>query len=132
MLPGQVVVGTDSHTCTYGALGAFSTGIGSTEMCAVLATGEIWFKVPASYKINVQGKLPERVMSKDIMLKLLSMIGTDGAIYKALEFCGEAIDAMTMDSRFTLCNMAIETGAKNGIISADDTTYLYLESMELI
>jgi len=125
LLPGQIAVGTDSHTCTYGALGAFSAGIGSTEMCAVLATGELWFKVPRSIRIRVKNNMPDRVMSKDLMLKLLAIIGANGATYKALEFCGETIEAMSMSSRFTLCNMAVESGAKNGIIAPDAATAEY-------
>lgn len=128
VLPGQVAVGTDSHTCTYGALGAFSAGIGSTEMCAVLATGELWFKVPETIKVIVNGKLPEKVTSKDLMLKLLSMIGTNGATYQTLEFCGDTIADLSMDARFTLCNMAIEAGAKNGIIAPDEKTHEFLRN----
>ncbi len=128
ILPGQVAVGTDSHTCTYGALGAFSTGIGSTEMCAVLVQGRLWFKVPETMKIHVTGVLPEHVMSKDVILKLLSQIGANGATYKALEFTGDTIENMSMDSRFTICNMAIEAGAKNGIIRPDEKTEEYLKS----
>ena len=127
ILPGQVAVGTDSHTCTYGALGCFSTGIGSTEMVNVFALGDLWFRVPETIKVVVTGKLPRRVMSKDIILKLLSMIGSNGATYKTLEFCGETIDEMSMDSRLTLCNMAIESGAKNGIIAPDWKTVEYLK-----
>lgn len=126
ILPGQVAVGTDSHTCTYGALGAFSTGIGSTEMCSVLALGKLWFKVPETMRIDITGKLQEYVMSKDIILKLLSKIGANGATYRALEFGGETIKNMSMDSRFTLCNMAVEAGAKNGIIEPDEETASYL------
>lgn len=126
ILPGQVAVGTDSHTCMYGALGTFSTGIGSTEMCAVLAFGTLWFKVPETILVKVIGKLPEYVMSKDIILKLLSMIGANGATYKALEFTGNTIDSLSMDSRFTICNMAIEAGAKNGIMKQDEKTRKYL------
>lgn len=126
ILPGQVAVGTDSHTCTYGGLGCFSTGIGSTEMCNVLALGDLWFRVPETIKVIISGKLPERVMSKDIILKLLSMIGSNGATYKTLEFCGDTVDEMSVDSRLTLCNMAIEAGAKNGIIAPDEKTVQYL------
>lgn len=126
ILPGQIAVGTDSHTCTYGGLGAFSTGIGSTEMCNVLALGELWFRVPETIKVVITGKLPRRVMAKDIILKLLSMIGVDGATYKTLEFCGETVDEMSVDSRLTLCNMAIEAGAKNGICTPDEKTVKYL------
>lgn len=128
-LPGDVAVGTDSHTCTYGGLGGFSTGIGSTEMCAVLATGELWFKVPKSYYVNVTGELPDRVMSKDVMLKLLATIGANGATYRALEFHGETIDNMSVSSRLTLCNMAIECGAKNGIVEADEKTREYFRTL---
>lgn len=126
ILPGQVAVGTDSHTCTYGGLGCFSTGIGSTEMCNVLALGDLWFRVPETIRVVVSGKLPHRVMSKDVILKLLSMIGANGATYKTIEFCGETISDMSVDSRLTLCNMAIEAGAKNGIIAPDEKTADYL------
>lgn len=128
-LPGNVAVGTDSHTCTYGALGGFSTGIGSTEMCAVLASGELWFKVPQSYDVRVNGELPKRVCSKDMMLKLLSVIGANGATYRALEFHGNTIRDMSVSSRLTLCNMAIECGAKNGIIEADERTLAYYHAI---
>ncbi|NMA17845.1 MAG: 3-isopropylmalate dehydratase large subunit [Clostridiaceae bacterium] len=126
ILPGEIAVGTDSHTCTYGALGAFATGIGSTEMCSVLATGELWFKVPKTIKVTVTGKLANRVMSKDIMLRLLGIIGANGATYKSLEFTGDTISELSMSSRFTLCNMAIESGAKNGIIAPDEKTEEFL------
>lgn len=126
--PGQVAVGTDSHTVTYGALGAFSTGIGSTEMCAVLAAGELWFKVPETIQIAVTGTFPRHVMSKDLMLKILSVLGTNGAIYKTLEFCGETIEKMSVSSRFTLCNMAVEAGGKNGIIRPDEKTIAYMKA----
>ena len=128
-LPGDVAVGTDSHTCTYGGLGGFSTGIGSTEMCAVLASGKLWFKVPQSYEIRVEGRLPRKVCSKDVMLRLLSMIGANGATYRALEFCGETIEEMSVSSRLTLCNMAIECGAKNGIVAADEKTRAYYRTI---
>ena len=128
-LPGSIAVGTDSHTCTYGALGGFSTGIGSTEMCAVLATGKLWFKVPRSFRVRVDGTLPDRVAAKDVMLKLLSLLGANGATYRALEFCGGTIDGMSVSSRLTLCNMAIECGAKNGIIPADGKTAAYYRSL---
>lgn len=127
--PGQIAVGTDSHTVTYGALGAFSTGIGSTEMCAVLATGELWFKIPETIRILASGKFSKYVMSKDLMLKILSLLGTNGAIYKTLEFCGETIEKMSMASRLTLCNMAVEAGAKNGIIKPDEKTVQYMEGI---
>jgi len=128
VLPGMVAVGADSHTTTYGALGAFSTGIGSTEACAVFATGELWFRVPETIKVIVTGKLPEHVYAKDIILKLLSMIDANGATYKALEFTGETISALSVDSRFTLCNMSVEGGAKNAIIAPDEKTIAYLEA----
>ncbi len=128
-LPGNIAVGTDSHTCTYGALGGFSTGIGSTEMCAVLATGRLWFKVPRSFRVHITGQLPGRVMSKDVMLKLLAMLGANGATYRALEFCGDTIASMSVSSRFTLCNMAIECGAKNGVIAADEKTAEYYRGL---
>lgn len=128
VLPGQIAVGTDSHTCTYGALGAFSSGIGSTEMCAVIATGRLWFKVPETILVRVNGRIPDKITSKDIMLKLLSMIGTNGAVYKTLQFAGDTISSLSMDERFTLCNMAIEAGAKNGIIEPDEKTIVYLNA----
>lgn len=126
--PGMVAVGADSHTTTYGALGAFSTGIGSTEMCSVLATGELWFRVPEAIKVNITGKLPKHVYSKDIIIKLLSMIQANGATYKTLEFCGDTINDLSVEARFTLCNMAVEGGAKNAIISPDEKTIAYLEA----
>lgn len=125
--PGAVAVGTDSHTCTYGGLGAFSTGIGSTEMAWVFATGELWFRVPESIRVEVSGKLGARVMAKDIILKLLSLLGTNGATYKALEFCGETIRELSIDGRLAICNMAIEAGAKNGIVAPDEKTRAYLQ-----
>jgi 3-isopropylmalate/(R)-2-methylmalate dehydratase large subunit len=124
--PGMLAVGTDSHTCTYGALGAFSTGIGATEMCSVFATGELWFRIPETIKVTITGELPPSVMSKDIALKLLRIIGTNGASYKTIEFCGETVDQMTIESRMTLCNMAIEAGAKNGVIAPDEKTAAFL------
>ncbi|SHI18668.1 3-isopropylmalate/(R)-2-methylmalate dehydratase large subunit [Sporobacter termitidis DSM 10068] len=126
--PGMVAVGADSHTTTYGALGAFSTGIGSTEMCSVFATGELWFRVPEAIKVVVSGKLPEHVYSKDIILKLLSMIQANGATYKTLEFCGDTIADLSVEARLTLCNMSVEGGAKNAIIAPDEKTITYLEA----
>ena len=125
--PAGVIVGTDSHTCTYGGLGAFSTGIGSTEMAAVFSTGKLWFRVPETIKVNVTGKLQEHVMAKDIILKTLSILGADGATYKALEFTGNCIEDLSVDGRLTLCNMAVETGAKNGIVACDEKTVEYLK-----
>ena len=127
VVPGDLVVGADSHTCTYGALGAFATGIGSTDQAAAWALGELWFRVPASIKVVFRGKLPEMVGGKDIILFLLGKLGVEGAIYKALEFRGEVIDKLPMADRFTICNMAIEAGAKSGIIKADDITLDYLK-----
>ncbi len=124
--PGEVIVGGDSHTCTYGAFGAFSTGIGSTDLAAAIATGTLWFKVPASMKFVLDGQLPEGVYSKDVILEVIRRIGTDGALYKAMEFTGPVLAQMSMEARMTMTNMAIEAGAKNGIIGFDDVTKQYL------
>lgn len=124
--PGDLVVGTDSHTCAYGALGAFSTGIGSTEMLGVVTTGEIWLKVPESIRINVNGNLAGGVMAKDVILKTIGILGHDGATYKAMEFHGSTLDHMIMDERLCITNMAVEAGAKNGLIPCDDVTREYL------
>ena len=124
--PGQVIVGVDSHTCTYGALAAFSTGIGSTDLAAAIATGLLWFKVPASIKFVLKGNLPHGVYSKDVILAVITKIGVDGALYKAMEFQGTALDGMSMEARMTITNMAIEAGAKSGIIGFDRTTKEYL------
>ncbi|MFO7841986.1 MAG: 3-isopropylmalate dehydratase large subunit [Fidelibacterota bacterium] len=126
VLPGMTIVGADSHTCTHGALGAFSTGIGSTDLAAALASGELWFKVPASLLINLNGELPVGVYAKDIILEVIRRIGVNGANYMAIEFRGEVIDALSIESRMTLCNMAIEAGAKSGIIAPDKKTAHYL------
>ncbi len=126
--PGELAVGTDSHTCTYGALGAFSTGIGSTEMLGVLVTGEIWLKVPQSIRIRFDGALPRGVMAKDLALKTIGTIGHNGATYRALEFCGTTIDSMVMDERLCIANMTVEAGAKNGIIACDDKTLAYMQA----
>jgi 3-isopropylmalate/(R)-2-methylmalate dehydratase large subunit len=126
-LPGQVVVGTDSHTCMYGALGTFSTGIGSTEMLGVLVTGEIWLKVPETIKVEWEGKLRKGVMAKDIALKTIGVIGHAGATYKAVEYVGDTISDLNMDERMVITNMAVEKGAKNGIMQADDKTIKYLD-----
>ena len=125
--PGEVIVGGDSHTCTYGALAAFSTGIGSTDLAAAIATGELWFKVPASIKFALEGNLPHGVYSKDVILAVITQIGVDGALYKAMEFQGPALDNMSMEARMTITNMAIEAGAKSGIIGFDRTTREYLD-----
>lgn len=125
----QIVVGADSHTCTYGALGAFATGMGSTDVAAVMALGETWFKVPPSIKVDLQGDLPEYVGGKDIVLNLLGRIGVDGALYKALEFGGPGLPALDVESRLTVSNMAIEAGAKAGIFPADGVVLEYLQGM---
>lgn len=127
VLPGTVMVGADSHTCTYGALGAFATGIGSTEAAAVFATGKIWLKVPETIKINVEGKFKPYVTPKDLILSVIGKIGADGATYKATEFTGSTIREMSMAGRMTLCNMTVEMGAKNGIVEPDETTRKFLE-----
>ena len=122
---GECIIGADSHTCTYGALGAFSTGVGSTDMCAGMATGEAWFKVPSAIKFNLKGKLNEYVMGKDVILHIIGMIGVDGALYKSMEFSGEGLASLSMDDRLSMANMAIEAGAKNGIFAVDDITREY-------
>ncbi|MCS7114685.1 MAG: homoaconitase large subunit [Nitrososphaerota archaeon] len=124
--PGGLIVGADSHTCMYGALGAFATGIGSTEAAAVFATGGIWLKVPEAIKINVEGALKKLVTPKDLILHIIGEIGADGAIYKSIEFSGSTIRDMSMDGRMTMCNMVVEMGAKNGIVEPDETTLSYL------
>ena len=124
--PGEVIIGADSHTCTYGAMGAFATGVGSTDMACAMATGETWFKVPASIKVELTGQLPLWVSGKDIILKLIGMIGVDGARYQSLEFAGEGVATLTMTDRLTIANMAIEAGAKNGIFPVDAVTERYL------
>jgi len=125
--PGDVVIGADSHTCTYGALGAFSTGVGSTDLAAAMASGEIWLKVPESIKLIYNGELPPWVSGKDLILLAIGDLGVDGAAYQALEFTGPVIDRLSMDSRFTAANMAIEAGAKNGIFPPDEITKQYIE-----
>jgi len=125
--PGEVIVGGDSHTCTYGAFAAFSTGIGSTDLAAAIAAGELWFKVPASMKIVLNGSLGDGVYSKDVILAVIARIGTDGALYKAMEFTGPALKEMSMEARMTMTNMAIEAGGKNGIIGFDEITKKYLD-----
>ncbi|SMO67892.1 3-isopropylmalate dehydratase, large subunit [Balnearium lithotrophicum] len=127
VVPGDVVIGADSHTCTYGALGAFSTGVGSTDMAYAWLTGEVWFKVPEQMKFIYYGKRQRWVGGKDIILYVIGMIGVDGALYKTMEHTGEAIRELPMDDRFTICNMAIEAGAKNGIIEPDEKTVEYVK-----
>lgn len=124
---GDVIIGADSHTCTYGALGAFSTGVGSTDMAAGMATGKAWFKVPSAIKVTVTGKPQKYVSGKDLILHLIGMIGVDGALYQSLEFTGDGIAALTMDDRFTIANMAIEAGAKNGIFPVDALAQAYMK-----
>lgn len=126
VLPGDAIIGADSHTCTYGALGAFSTGVGSTDLAYAMATGEIWLKVPESIKFVYHGKLPQWVTGKDLILYTIGQIGVDGARYKAMEFTGEVIRNLPMSDRLTICNMAIEAGAKNGIIEPDEITLEYI------
>ena len=127
VVAGDVVIGADSHTCTYGALGAFSTGVGSTDMAAGCVTGKAWFKVPSAIKISLTGKLPEYVSGKDVILHIIGKIGVDGALYKSMEFTGEGVAQLSMDDRFTIANMAIEAGGKNGIFPVDEKTIAYME-----
>ncbi|MHA1648807.1 MAG: 3-isopropylmalate dehydratase large subunit [Candidatus Helarchaeota archaeon] len=126
--PGALIVGTDSHTCTYGAFGAFSTGIGSTDCAVLLAEGKLWFKIPESFKITLTGKIPPYITGKDIILKLITEIGTAGATYQSIEFHGDAIKSLSIDSRMTICNMAIEMGGKAGIIEPDQQTLQWLRA----
>lgn len=128
---GDLVIGADSHTCTYGALGAFSTGVGSTDLACAMASGETWFKVPSTIKVEFNGKLNKWVSAKDLILHLIGDIGVDGALYKTLEIGGNTIEEMEMDGRFTICNMAIEAGAKNGIIAPDEKTKQFLENRSI-
>ena len=125
VLPGDVVIGADSHTCTYGALGAFATGMGSTDIAVAMATGDIWMKVPPTIKLVYHGSLPKWVGGKDLILYTIGDIGVDGALYSAMEFTGETIDSLSMDGRFTMANMAIEAGAKAGIFRVDNGTLLH-------
>ncbi len=124
--PGEVIIGADSHTCTYGALGAFSTGVGSTDMAAGMAAGENWFKVPSAIKVVLTGKMGKWVSGKDVILHLIGLIGVDGALYKSIEFTGEGVWELSMDDRFTIANMAIEAGGKNGIFPVDEKTIEYV------
>ena len=124
---GDCIIGADSHTCTYGALGAFSTGVGSTDMAAGMATGTAWFKVPSAIKFNLTGSLNKNCSGKDVILTIIGMIGVDGALYRSMEFVGEGVASLTMDDRLCICNMAIEAGAKNGIFPVDDITREYMK-----
>lgn len=126
-VPGDAIIGADSHTCTYGALGAFSTGVGSTDLAAVMATGKCWLKVPSAIKFVLTGKPKKWVSGKDLILHIIGLIGVDGALYKSMEFSGEGIKHLSMDDRFTVCNMAIEAGAKNGIFPVDEQTIEYVK-----
>ena len=127
VVPSDCVIGADSHTCTYGALGAFSTGVGSTDMAAGMATGEAWFKVPTAIKFNLSGKLGKWVSGKDVILHIIGMIGVDGALYQSMEFSGEGLKNLSMDDRLCMANMAIEAGAKNGIFEVDEVTLAYVK-----
>ena len=124
---GDAVIGADSHTCTYGAIGAFSTGVGTTDIATGMATGQLWFKVPSAIKFNLHGKLPKYVSGKDVILHIIGRIGVDGALYKSMEFTGEGVKELSMADRFTICNMAIEAGAKNGIFPVDEAAIEYLD-----
>ena len=127
IVAGETCIGADSHTCTYGALGAFSTGVGSTDMAAGMVTGKAWFKVPSAIKFNIVGEKAKWISGKDVILHIIGMIGVDGALYKSMEFVGEGIKNLTMDDRFTIANMAIEAGAKNGIFPVDEQTIAYMK-----
>lgn len=127
-VPGDAIIGADSHTCTYGALGAFSTGVGSTDLGATMARGKCWFKVPSAIKIVLKGRPQKWVSGKDVILHIIGMIGVDGALYQSMEFCGEGVSALSMDDRFTITNMAIEAGAKNGIFTVDEQTIEYVKA----
>lgn len=127
VVAGDAVIGADSHTCTYGAIGAFSTGVGTTDIATGMATGQLWFKVPSAIKFNLHGKLPKYVSGKDVILHIIGRIGVDGALYKSMEFTGEGVKELSMADRFTICNMAIEAGAKNGIFPVDKAAIEYLD-----
>lgn len=127
VVAGDAVIGADSHTCTYGAIGAFSTGVGTTDIATGMATGQLWFKVPSAIKFNLHGKLPKYVSGKDVVLHIIGRIGVDGALYKSMEFTGEGVKELSMADRFTICNMAIEAGAKNGIFPVDEAAIEYLD-----
>ncbi|HAW60583.1 MAG TPA: 3-isopropylmalate dehydratase large subunit, partial [Actinobacteria bacterium] len=130
--PGDIVVGADSHTCTSGALGAFATGMGSTDVAIAMASGKTWFRVPGTFKVEITGQLSYGVYSKDVILHIIGLIGSDGATYKALEFSGDTVKAMSMSDRFTLCNMAVEAGAKTGLVESDEVTRAFLKERERI
>ena len=127
VVAGDAVIGADSHTCTYGAIGAFSTGVGTTDIATGMATGQLWFKVPSAIKFNLHGKLPKYVSGKDVILHIIERIGVDGALYKSMEFTGDGVKELSMADRFTICNMAIEAGAKNGIFPVDEAAIEYLD-----
>lgn len=127
VVAGDAVIGADSHTCTYGAIGAFSTGVGTTDIATGMATGQLWFKVPSAIKFNLHGKLPKYVSGKDVILHIIGHIGVDGSLYKSMEFTGEGVKELSMADRFTICNMAIEAGAKNGIFPVDEAAIEYLD-----
>ena len=127
VVAGDAVIGADSHTCTYGAIGAFSTGVGTTDIATGMATGQLWFKVPSAIKFNLHGKLPQYVSGKDVILHIIGRIGVDGALYNSMEFTGEGVKELSMADRFTICNMAIEAGAKNGIFPVDEAAIEYLD-----
>ena len=131
VVPGDVIIGADSHTCTHGAIGAFSTGMGSTDLAYAMITGKNWFKVPSTIKVEFIGKPADHIYGKDLILEVIRQIGVDGALYKALEFTGDGIGYLDMDSRFSLCNMAIEAGGKSGIIAVDDITREFLSKVNL-
>lgn len=131
VVPGDVIIGADSHTCTHGALGAFSTGMGSTDIAYAMITGKNWFKVPQAIKVELKNKPAYRIYGKDIILEVIRQLGVSGALYKTLEFCGESLKYLPMDDRFSMCNMAIEAGAKNGIIEADEITKEFLKDKNL-
>ena len=128
VVPGEVIVGTESHTCTHGALGAFATGIGSTDMAMVFSTGQLWFKVPETIRFNIEGTLNENVYAKDVVLNIIGKVGADGATYKACEFAGETVSNMSVSDRMVLCNMAIEMGGKTGLVEPDDKTLNYVKT----
>jgi len=131
VVPGDVIIGADSHTCTHGALGAFATGMGSTDIAYTMISGKSWFRIPSAIKVRFSGKLQKFVTGKDLILEVIRILGVSGALYKTLEFCGEVIENLSMDDRFSLCNMAIEAGAKNGIIAVDDVTKEFLKDKNL-